>query len=79
MFTYLQVTEDYVINVIDIFGYIELIEDCLSKAESSEAQCLLGIAKADIALDQTREDPDIQCIVLMKRAQLLYIAVGFSI
>ncbi len=60
---------------MDIFGYIDLIQDCLSKAETSELLCLDGISKADIALRQTKEDPDIQCIVLMKRAELLYIAV----
>ncbi len=52
-----------------------MIEDCLSRAEISETQCLDGVSKADIALDQTQGDPDIECIVLMKRAQLLYIAV----
>ena len=62
-------------GVMDIFGYIDLIQDCLSKAETSESLCLDGISKADIALRQTKEDPDIQCIVLMKRAELLYIAV----
>ena len=60
---------------MDIFGYIDLIQDCLSKAETSDSLCLDGISKADIALRQTKEDPDIQCIVLMKRAELLYIAV----
>ncbi len=62
-------------GVMDIFGYIDLIQDCLLKAETSESLCLDGISKADIALRQTKEDPDIQCIVLMKRAELLYIAV----
>ena len=60
---------------MDIFGYIELIQDCLEQAEENESVCLKGILKADIALRQIKEDADIQCIVLMKRAELLYIAV----
>jgi len=60
---------------MDIFGYIELIEECCTKAETDESACLDGIKKADRVLGQTTEDPDIQCIVLIKRAELLYIAV----
>lgn len=62
-------------GVLDIFGYIELIEECLKVADTNESCCIDGISKANVALQQIKEDPDIQCIVLMKRAELLYTAV----
>lgn len=53
-----------------------MIQDCHEQAETNEGACLKGILKADIVLRQIKEDTDIQCIVLMERAELLYIAVG---
>ena len=41
--------------------------------------CLNGIAKADIALRESKGDSDIQCVALIKRAELIFIAVKFQV
>lgn len=63
-------------ELVDVFSYLDLVEDCLDRAESSQTACLEGILKADITLTHSRGDADIGFIVLIKRAELLYIAVG---
>ena len=65
-------------ELVDVFSYLDLVEDCLDRAESSQTACLEGILKADITLTHSRGDADIGFIVLVKRAELLYIAVGFK-
>lgn len=63
-------------ELVDVFSYLDLIEDCLDRAETSQTACLKGILKADITLTNIGGDADIGFIVLVKRAELLYIAVG---
>lgn len=55
---------------------LDQVESCLDRAERSSRACLEGITKADMVLRETREDPDIQCVVLVKRTELLFIAVS---
>ena len=61
--------------LLDIFSYLDKIQECLDLASVSPSSCLDGIAKADEALRQSQGDSGIQCTILMKRAQLLFIAV----
>lgn len=62
--------------MVDVFSYVELVTDCLEKAEGSQKACLEGIVKADLALRQSQSDADIHSIVLVRRAELLLIAVS---
>ena len=63
-------------ELVDVFSYVELVQDCLDRAESSQKACLEGILKADLALRQSQSDADIHFIVLVRRAELLLIAVS---
>ena len=62
---------------MDVFSYVELVQDCLERAEESQRSCLDGILKADLALRHSQSDADIHSIVLVRRAELLLIAVSF--
>ena len=55
---------------------LDEVESCLERAGRSFKACLEGITKADLALRETKGDSDIQCVVLVKRTELLYIAVS---
>lgn len=55
---------------------LDEVDNCLDRAEHSSRACLEGITKADLVLGETREDSDIQCVVLVKRTELLFIAVS---
>lgn len=57
-------------------GCVEMVSSCLERAEHSPRACLEGITKAEVALMETKEDSDIQSVVLVKRAELLFIAVS---
>ena len=61
----------------DIFSYVELVQDCLERADSNQKACLEGIIKSDLALRHSQSDADIHFIVLVRRAELLLIAVSF--
>ena len=61
---------------IDVMSLVDEVEACLEKAEHSSRACLEGISKADLALKECRGDWDIQCVVLVKRTELLVIAVS---
>lgn len=63
-------------ELVDVFSYVELVQDSLERAESSQKACLEGIIKADLALRQSQSDADIHFIVLVRRAELLLIAVS---
>ena len=63
-------------ELVDVFSYVELVQDCLERAELSQKACLEGIIKADLALRQSQSDADIHFIVLVRRAELLLIAVS---
>lgn len=51
---------------------------CLDRARNSSKACLNGIAKADLVLKECRGDTDILCIALVRRAELLLIAVSLK-
>lgn len=55
-----------------------MVEKCLKKAERSGKACLEGILKADEALRESVGDTDIQCVVLVKRTELIFIAVSLG-
>ena len=63
-------------ELVDVFSYVEMVQDCLDRADSSQKACLEGIIKADLALRQSQSDADIHFIVLVRRAELLLIAVS---
>lgn len=60
-------------------GCVDVVSSCLERAERSLKACLEGIATADMALAETKDDADIQCVVLVKRTELLFIAVSFTV
>ena len=66
-------------ELVDVFSYVELVQDCLERAEINQKACLEGIIKSDLALRQSQSDADIHFIVLVRRAELLLIAVSFVI
>ena len=55
---------------------LDELDNCVAVATVSETDCLAGIGKADRALGQSAKDVDVQCSLLMKRAQLLKIVVS---
>lgn len=57
---------------------VDKVVDCLERAEQSSKACLEGIAKADMVLRESKAkgDSDIHGIVLLKRTELLFIAVS---
>ena len=57
-------------------GCLDEVENCLERAERSSKACLEGITKADLVLKETKGDSDIQCVALVKRTELLFIAVS---
>ena len=59
-----------------MFSFLDEVQECLDCASFSPASCLEGIVKADEALRHSQGDSGIQCTILMKRAQLLFIAVS---
>lgn len=59
-----------------MMGCVDLVSSCLERAERSSKSCLEGITKADMVLMETKDDSDIQCVVLVKRTELLFIAVS---
>ena len=52
------------------------INACIKEAERSRKACLDGILKVTVALEETVSDPDIQCVALVRKAELLFIAVS---
>lgn len=60
---------------IDVMSCLDEVDGCLARAEHNSKACLEGITKAGLALKETKGDSDIHCIVLVKRTELLYIAV----
>ena len=62
-------------ELVDVFSYVELVQDCLERAEINQKACLEGIIKSDLALRQSQSDADIHFIVLVRRAELLLICV----
>lgn len=62
-----------------MIGCLDEVSQCLEGAEESSKACLEGIVKADLALKGSRGDSDIQCVVLVKRTELLFIAVSCSL
>ncbi len=63
-------------RIIDVMSLVDEVEACLERAEHSSKACLEGIGKADLALKESRGDWDIQCVVLVRRTELLFIAVS---
>ncbi len=57
-------------------SYLDKVGNCLERARDSPKACLEGIAKASSALRGSKGDSDLQCVALIKRAELLYIAVS---
>ena len=57
---------------------VDEVEACLERAEYSSKACLEGIDKADLAVRESRGDRDIQCVVLVMRTDLFYIAVSLA-
>ena len=62
-----------------MLGCLDELDNCVDVATVSETDCLVGIAKADRALMQSAGDVDLQCSILMKRAQLLKTVVRFQL
>ena len=57
-------------------SYLEDVSNCITRAETNPRACIDGIVKAGAVLKESRGDPDIQCVAMVKRAELLYIAVS---
>lgn len=57
---------------------LDELDNLLTVASISEADCIAGIRKADRALERCLKDGDVQCAILMKRAQLLKTVVSFQ-
>ncbi len=55
---------------------LEEVSGHIAKAERSSTACMDGILKANIAVDDTVMDPDLQCVALVKKAELVFIAVS---
>ena len=64
------------VEFIDVMSILDEVDQCIEEAENSSFACLEGIAKADVALTESQGDSDIQCVVLVKRTELLLIAVS---
>ena len=60
-------------------GCLDEVEGCLERAPHSSKACLEGITKADLALRESKGDSDIHCVVMVRRTELLYIAVSPSL
>ena len=63
---------------VDVMSCLDEVDSCLTRAERSSKACLEGITKAGLALKESRGDSDIQCVVLVKRTELLFIAVSLD-
>ena len=55
----------------DVLACLDELDTLVSVASISETDCIVGIKKADRALELCERDGDLQCAILMKRAQLL--------
>lgn len=62
----------------DVLACLDELDTLVSVASISETDCIVGIKKADHALEQCVADGDLQCAILMKRAQLLKSVVSFG-
>lgn len=60
----------------DVVSNLEEVSGHIAKAERSSTACMDGILKANIAVDDTVMDPDLQCVALVKKAELVFIAVS---
>lgn len=54
------------------------LDDLVSGPAASETECVAGIGRADGALGQHLSDSDLQCSILVRRAQLLKVMVSSS-
>lgn len=65
-------------EVIDVMDCVDKVVYCLERADQNSKACLEGIAKADMVLRESKAkgDTDIHGIVLIKRIELLFIAVS---
>ena len=61
---------------MDVYSCLDEVASCLDRANHSLNPCLEGISKADMALKASKGDSDVQCVALVKRAELLLVAVS---
>ena len=64
---------------MDTLSCLDELDNYVAVAAVSETECLTGIGQADQALLQSAQDGDLQCSILMKRAQLLKIVVHMCV
>ena len=62
-------------TLIDTLSCLDELDNYVAVAAVSETECLTGIKQADQALLRSARDGDLQCSILMRRAQLLKIVV----